>query len=367
MYYMQMKKVLKISRGIMKAASSGSRLIKNVRKVQKTVKGVVKTAKKCISAGRSAVRGFQAGSAVGGAYGAVGGAVVGLVVNGRNTIGCVKGVIKYAKPVYKAAKKVVTTVVNVGRRAVSAVTGTARRIGSWASGLWRGKRRLLQALPSAEDTLMLPAADHQRNLLQTSSAVLDEEEIDEEFEAEAASLAKDVGILETGKYLLDALALVDDVMDTGEMKFSRQTTEALRNITTFTSMTDDDDVDAFMAFLPTNVSSMAPQLRDHADLLKTWSSKAQERMSLTMQMQMMDMEQNVFNCFASGECARTTPAQVDQLKQLLVHRMEDQAFVLLDVLAEEVRQYEYWSLDRLPYSSGFSISRYVSRSSFPSI
>lgn len=321
--------------------------------------------KKCVSAFNSIRKGVTIGSR-GGAYGAIAGGVVGAVVNGRNTLGCISGAVKLVKPIWEGAKTVVRKVVDVAKRVGSAIVSGVRTVGRWVSGLFG--RRLLElpgssALPSAHGSPKRSGPYVRftsRRSLQQSEVVMTEEEAaeDPELAAALAEVASETELTSIGPHFLDALLNMDDVMVTGTVALSIQTCAGLRNISRFTDFGLDGDLEEFLQQLPANVSSMLPQVQQGVSLLQSWSSAAQERASLGMQVQLMDFEQNALACYLRGDCPTTSRAQLDQIKQLLLHRLEDQTFALLDVLAAQVRQFEYWSLSESRYTSGFPIERY---------
>eukprot|EP00951_Prasinocladus_malaysianus_P001617 scaffold11292_cov30-Prasinocladus_malaysianus.AAC.1 len=322
--------------------SVGSKISKALKTTSKFSPS--KTAKTCWSGFKGVYDYAKLGSKAGGVYGAVTGGIVGAVVNGKKIIGCAKGVIKYAKPVYELGKKVINTAVDVVKKTGSVIKSAVSGIWNAVTGIFTGRRRGLLALPGT--------AEPTRHLLQ-----LDEE--DPEFDAELVQLDVEAKLTEMGSGFLDGLLLVDEIMEAGNVPFTELACQALRNITLFTSSVfGAGDLQAVAEVLPENATSILPMVETQDNLLTAWSSKAQERLSLAMQVNLMNAEQNTFNCFANGECANPTLAQLDQLKHLLLHKLEDQTFVLLDVLSTEVRQYEYWSLSTSPYSTGFPLSRY---------
>jgi hypothetical protein len=332
------------------------------------------TVKKCASAFRNVLKGARTGSK-GGVYGTIVGGVTGAVLDAPNTIGCVSGVLKYAKPVWEAAKKVGSAAVdfakNVGSTVGRAVSSIGRGIRSVLD--WFGRRRHLSAINGGVASGVSPRprtyADAyvrfttHRSLRQSAETdwalgdEWDEEDEDPEFLETLADLAGEVELTELGGHFLDSLLLVDESISTVVVPLTVQTCNGLRNITRFTDSGLNGDLEAFMALLPANVSAILPKLQQGVSVLQSWSSAAQERASLEMQVQMMNFEQNSLSCFTRGDCPTTSRAQLQQLKQLLLHRLEDQAFVLLDVLAAEVRQYEYWSLEESRYHTGFPIPR----------
>jgi len=362
-----------------------SPVVEIVPGVSEPIASAVSTATSCSSPYSSIATAARMGRVLGPVGAAAGG--MGTLVNGSSVSSCISGMVE------TGADKVDggwTTASDIGSYVVDKVPSvasaawviesyTTRGVGSAFSsaaswlGSFVGKRHLLAFTPGTQH-LQLPDErkvgwtihnlSHRRKTLQAPSA-------SPEDQVKKSLLHMDV-------MLWDASALLRaetrEVLTSGNI--GNGTAHILVNISTIDATTKQKYQNEFAQTAAANavrhnkilglplsdeaelelINQMHGLLDEHGRRVRIWASTALEAAAYYSQADTSNIEIGRVACMVQDGC--DFQATTRTIANLLVHKMEARAFLLLEILTKQVRQFEYWALSPNAFQDGFPIARY---------